>query len=158
MKYTILSLENEEKLAEVEIKPGVRSEVSLGSKSFSVGSQGAGMRESFLYTKGSKAGVVHVATALGSMALVVARGTLDDSSGSAGGSQKSVKSSMPGKVLKVLCKAGDKVEAGQPVLVLEAMKMENEIRAPMAGKLEKISAVVGNKIETGELLFVLVKE
>lgn len=64
-----------------------------------------------------------------------------------------VKAQMPGKIIRVLVAADAIVEAGQPLLVMEAMKMENEIRAPMAGQVQSLNAQVGSAVETGaELL------
>jgi biotin carboxyl carrier protein len=50
---------------------------------------------------------------------------------------------------------GDGVEAGQQVLVVEAMKMQNELRSPRAGSVERIGVAVGDTIEVGDLLVVI---
>ena len=62
---------------------------------------------------------------------------------------------MPGKVVRLLVKAGDHVEAGQGLLVVEAMKMQNEIRAPKSGTLERILAKEGQPVNAGEVLCVV---
>jgi len=67
--------------------------------------------------------------------------------------KREVKTSMPGKIVKVLAKEGDEVEEGQPILVLEAMKMQNEIKSPQSGRVIKISPKDGDSVETGALLF-----
>ncbi len=54
---------------------------------------------------------------------------------------------MPGKVLELLVSENDEVEAGQPVLILEAMKMENELKAPAAGIVEKILVSENDNVE-----------
>ena len=59
---------------------------------------------------------------------------------------------MPGKVLRLLVKQGDSVEAGQGLLVVEAMKMQNEIRSPKSGKIEKLFAQEGQPVNAGEVL------
>lgn len=59
---------------------------------------------------------------------------------------------MPGKVVRLLVKQGDTVEAGQGLLVVEAMKMQNEIRSPKAGKVEKLLATEGQAVNAGEVL------
>ena len=59
---------------------------------------------------------------------------------------------MPGKVVRVLVKQGDAVEAGQGLLVVEAMKMQNEIRSPKRGKVEKLLAKEGQAVNAGEVL------
>jgi biotin carboxyl carrier protein len=59
---------------------------------------------------------------------------------------------MPGKVLKILCKAGDLIESGQPLLIIEAMKRENEIRSPQGGRIEEVGVQPGQSVSTGDLL------
>ena len=59
---------------------------------------------------------------------------------------------MPGKVVRLLVKAGDKVEAGQGLLVVEAMKMQNEVRSPKTGTVERLLAKVGEPVNAGEVL------
>ena len=61
-----------------------------------------------------------------------------------------------GKVVKLLVAEGDEVAAGQGVIVLEAMKMENELVAERGGKVEKISKQAGQPVDTGDLLVTLV--
>lgn len=64
----------------------------------------------------------------------------------------SVKAPMPGKVLQVLVREGDAVEEGQPLLVLEAMKMENVIKAVSQGEVKEIPVKEGQAVEKGALL------
>jgi biotin carboxyl carrier protein len=59
---------------------------------------------------------------------------------------------MPGKVVRVLVKAGERVEAGQGLLVVEAMKMQNEIRSPKSGTVEHVLAREGQPVTAGEVL------
>jgi len=59
---------------------------------------------------------------------------------------------MPGKVIRVLVKPGDHVEAGQGLLVVEAMKMQNEIRSPKSGTIERVLAQEGQPVNAGEVL------
>jgi biotin carboxyl carrier protein len=59
---------------------------------------------------------------------------------------------MPGKIVRVLVEAGDHVEAGQGLLVVEAMKMQNEIRSPKSGTVERILAKEGQPVNSGEVL------
>jgi len=61
---------------------------------------------------------------------------------------------MPGVVLDVRCAAGDRVEAGQTLVVLEAMKMEHHVRAPAAGAVADVRVVKGRHVENGALLLV----
>ncbi len=62
---------------------------------------------------------------------------------------------MPGKIVKVLVAPGDTVEAGRGVLVMEAMKMENELKAPRAGTVQEIRVKEGQAVEMGALLLVI---
>ena len=64
----------------------------------------------------------------------------------------SVTAPMPGKVLAIKVNVGDSVKSGTPVLVLEAMKMENDIVAPKDGKVVAINANVGDSVESGAVL------
>lgn len=66
-----------------------------------------------------------------------------------------VNSPMPGTVLEVKVKEGDMVLAGQTVLILEAMKMENSIEAPKAGRIAQLQAVEGETVASGDCLFVI---
>ena len=63
-----------------------------------------------------------------------------------------IKAPMPGKVLQVLVNAGDKVEEGQALLVLEAMKMENVIKSTSEGTVSDIPVSPGQAVEKGGLL------
>jgi biotin carboxyl carrier protein len=62
---------------------------------------------------------------------------------------------MPGRIVKLLVELGQVVEAGQGLMVMEAMKMENELRAPRGGTLEQIGVREGEVVETGALLALL---
>jgi len=64
-----------------------------------------------------------------------------------------VRAPLPGVIRKLMCKPGDVVEANEPVLVLEAMKMENEIKTPVAGTIAEVFFVVGDSVNTGDDLF-----
>ena len=59
---------------------------------------------------------------------------------------------MPGIILSIAVKEGDEVNAGDALLVLEAMKMENEIHAPQAGKIKKIHVSAGTEVQSGSEL------
>ncbi|MEX2273647.1 MAG: biotin/lipoyl-containing protein [Vicinamibacterales bacterium] len=62
---------------------------------------------------------------------------------------------MPGRVLRVLVSQGDSVEVRQPVVVIEAMKMENELRATKAGTIKEVAVEPGASVEAGRLLVVI---
>jgi glutaconyl-CoA/methylmalonyl-CoA decarboxylase subunit gamma len=61
-----------------------------------------------------------------------------------------MRSPIPGRVVKLLVKVDDSVKAGQTVVVLEAMKMENELRAPRAGRVSVIRCAEGSAVEAGQ--------
>jgi biotin carboxyl carrier protein len=73
----------------------------------------------------------------------------------AGAGPATVKSPMPGRVVKVLVRAGERVAAGHAVVVVEAMKMENELRAPRAGTVREIRCAEGAAVEAGQDLVVV---
>jgi biotin carboxyl carrier protein len=62
---------------------------------------------------------------------------------------------MPGRILRLLAAAGAEVAAGQGLLVIEAMKMENELRAPQSGRLRELLVREGEAVEAGALLAVV---
>lgn len=62
---------------------------------------------------------------------------------------------MPGKVVRVLVAAGDEVEAGRGLVVVEAMKMQNEIRAPKSGRIERVLVAEGQAVRTQEALVII---
>jgi len=62
---------------------------------------------------------------------------------------------MPGKVVRVLVTPGDAVEAGQGLIVVEAMKMQNEMKAPKAGTIIELNAVIGSTVNAGDVLAVI---
>jgi biotin carboxyl carrier protein len=73
----------------------------------------------------------------------------------AGASEQGVKkitAPMPGKVVRILAAVGAQVEAGQSVIVIEAMKMQNELKAPKSGAVKKINVVEGAAVEAGQSL------
>lgn len=63
-----------------------------------------------------------------------------------------IKAPMPGLILKVKKKVGDTVEMGESVVILEAMKMENEIRSPASGKIKEIVGKEGKSVEKGGII------
>ena len=71
------------------------------------------------------------------------------------GAGEAVNAPMPGNILKVNVKAGDAVKEGQCLVVLEAMKMENEIMAPKAGTVTQVLVSKGSTVDTGAPLVVI---
>jgi len=66
-----------------------------------------------------------------------------------------VSAPMPGKILSVAVKPGDAVKRGQVLLILEAMKMQNEIMAPGDGKVADVRVAAGQSVNTGDVMVVL---
>jgi len=78
------------------------------------------------------------------------RGAANDDNG-----PRPIKAPMPGRVVRVLATAGDAVEAQQGILVIEAMKMQNEMKAPKAGTVARITVAVGDTVQAGQVLAVI---
>ena len=66
-----------------------------------------------------------------------------------------IKSAMPGRVINVLVAKGDEVKRDQGIIVVEAMKMENEVKSPKAGRVIEVKVVAGQTVEKGELMMVI---
>lgn len=72
--------------------------------------------------------------------------------GGALGATDSLKSGMPGKIVEIMAEVGQTVEAGQPLLIMEAMKMENEMKATHPCVIKEILVNKGDSVESGALL------
>jgi len=70
--------------------------------------------------------------------------------------RQQISAPMAGKVVRVLVAPGQQVETGQGLLVVEAMKMQNEIRSPKSGTVERLLAKEGQAVNSGEVLVVIV--
>jgi biotin carboxyl carrier protein len=75
-----------------------------------------------------------------------------------GGDEGAITVSMPGRVVKVLVAPGDAVAAGQPVIIIEAMKMENEVKSGRAGVVHVIHVAAGDSVEADAVLMEVVDE
>lgn len=75
--------------------------------------------------------------------------------GGAGEGRQSVAAPMPGKVVRLLVQAGDMVEAGQGLVVVEAMKMQNEMKSPKAGRVAAVRVRAEATVAAGEVLMVI---
>ena len=82
------------------------------------------------------------------------RATRDRAGGTGSGPQE-IRAVIPGRVVSVGVTVGETVAAGQPLLVLEAMKMQNELRAPRAGTVGRVAVAAGTTVELGDTLLVL---
>jgi biotin carboxyl carrier protein len=78
------------------------------------------------------------------------------SGGTAGGEGRAaIAAPMPGKVVRILVTEGDEVEAGQGIIVVEAMKMQNEMKAPRAGRVGSIPVKENESVAAGAVLAVI---
>ncbi|MEO6828544.1 MAG: biotin/lipoyl-containing protein [Acidobacteriaceae bacterium] len=68
---------------------------------------------------------------------------------------RSIIASMPGRIVRILVQDGDSVEANQGLIVVEAMKMQNELKAPRAGKVARIAVEVGATVQASKILMVI---
>lgn len=75
--------------------------------------------------------------------------------GAAAAGVQRVNAPMPGRVVRILVKAGDEVEVRQGLVVVEAMKMENELGSPKAGRVKEVAVGEGASVEAGRLLVVI---
>jgi biotin carboxyl carrier protein len=91
----------------------------------------------------------HISFALGAPSAAAAR------RGGATSGRVEVKAPMPGRVVKILVFPGERVSAGQPVLLFEAMKMQNELRSPQEGVVAEVAVAAGQAVEARERLYLL---
>ena len=127
-----------------EVMPGVFS-ILLGTRSFTVRVAAQGDNWQAIGSDGLPRAV--------SVADARDRHPTGDASSSKG--PAIIRAQMPGKIIKVLVEAGARVEAGQPLIVAEAMKMQNEVKAPKSGLIVKITVTPGATVSAGETLMVL---
>ncbi|MGZ4639972.1 MAG: ATP-binding protein, partial [Actinomycetes bacterium] len=136
---------------EIDGHPGVRL---LTQRPDRVALDVDGVRHEFAvatYGEGAAA-VVHVDSPLGPVALQPVDRFPDATAHAAPGS---LLAPMPGTVVRLEAKHGDLVRDGQPLVVLEAMKMEHVVTAPLAGTVDELSVEVGDQVETGQALAVI---
>ncbi len=130
-----------------ELQPGVYLLISDGHVyECRVNQQGAG-RESLEVTTGTRA--------LSVMLTDPKRLRGAQASGSQSDGISQIIAPMPGKVVRVLVEVGAEVEAGAGLVIVEAMKMQNEMKAPKAGKVTSINVTAGATVNAGDVLAVV---
>ncbi len=139
VQYSVVRLENE---ASAEPSGVLLEVLPVGAGEFLVEGP-AGPRRGFAVRDGD---VVWVQFGGSTWRLTEERGAAPRRSATAAGA---ITSPMPGQVLRTLVAVGDEVKKGQPLLVVEAMKMQLEISAPHAGKVRSLAAGPGDKILAG---------
>ncbi len=127
----------------LEVEPGIYS-VLLDGRSFEARIEKAG--ESWAVTIGRRRYVLEVNDP---RRLRRRRGAL------AGQGRLEISSPMPGKVVRVLVSQGDRVEANQGLLVVEAMKMQNELKSPQPGTVAQLAVQPGANVAAGEILVII---
>ncbi|MBO4773627.1 MAG: biotin/lipoyl-binding protein [Bacteroidales bacterium] len=85
----------------------------------------------------------------------VASGSTANVDAAAGGAEKPIKTPLPGVVLDVFVKEGDAVKAGQKILLLEAMKMENNIESDKDGVVKSVRVKKGDSVQEGDILMLI---
>jgi biotin carboxyl carrier protein len=80
---------------------------------------------------------------------------LSSTGGLSAGGPITVEAPMPGKIIKLLKSIGDMVKEGEPIMIMEAMKMENEMKAPYDGKITEIFVKENDTLENGDKLFAI---
>ena len=88
-------------------------------------------------------------------AALLERATRADDDATRSGGALEIRAIIPGRVASVAVTPGDAVEAGQTLLAVEAMKMQNELRAPRSGTVSRVAASAGATVEVGDVLVVL---
>jgi biotin carboxyl carrier protein len=138
----------------VRVDGGALSFIQLDG-GHSVGLMGGGRSHRVAITEGAS-GELTLALADG-----VVRATVNGRRSRRGGEvagaagEQRILAPMPGKVLRVLVQPGQDVAARQPLVVVEAMKMENELSSPRAGRVKEVTAVEGQSVEAGRILIVV---
>lgn len=128
----------------IEISPGIYSVLAEG-KSVEVRIERIGAR-----LRVAANGKEYVAT------IENTRGLKKDRTGAAQiQGRQEVLAPMAGKIVRTLVKAGDEVQSGQGLLIVEAMKMQNEIRSPKTGKIERLKVVEGQTVNAGDMVVVV---
>lgn len=161
MKYRV-TLEGQEREVDVSIAPNGSAVVSLDGKAVDADvvrvEGGINLRiggRVYDIAVGGKADALHIAQrenrAVASVQSERMRSQKKGGAG-AGAGAREVRSPMPGRVVKLLVNVGDEVAKQAPVVVVEAMKMENELRTAAGGIVESIHVKAGDTVESGALL------
>jgi len=83
------------------------------------------------------------------------RATRAGAAAGGGGGALEIRAIIPGRIASVAVTPGESVDAGQTLLAVEAMKMQNELRAPRGGTVMRVPAAVGATVEVGDVLVIL---
>ncbi len=139
---------------DVEELPGGKFRVMFNEKSYDVEAKGLGINVGALSAPSQFSGLGVSAAASSPVSAPVAPATPATSTPAPAG-EGVVTSPMPGKILRILVKEGEEVKTGQGLIILEAMKMENEIPSPRNGTVKKILVKEGDTVDTRQPLIKL---
>ena len=140
---------------EVEELPGGKFKVSFEDKEYTVEAKGLGIDVGALSAPVQASTPVQTAAPSVSTPAPASVAPAAPAPTPAPAGEGVVTSPMPGKILRILVKEGEQVKTGQGLVVLEAMKMENEIPAPKDGVVKKILIKEGDTVDTGQPLIEL---
>jgi acetyl/propionyl-CoA carboxylase alpha subunit len=142
-RYSIASAESTDSVSVVEVMPGLFSLL-------------AGTNSLLVSIAGGPAGLeMWAGDSRYSFTISDPRDQAAATARAAGSGDVEIRTLMPGKVVRILVQAGSKVTAGEGLIVVEAMKMQNELKAPRDGKVKSISAAEGTTVTAGASLLVL---
>jgi biotin carboxyl carrier protein len=130
----------------------------IGSFGLSLLMDGGGLSREVQISPGSAPGEMLMRLdGLSATALVDGRrsGRASADGGTHARGEQAVVAPMPGRVVRLLVSRGDDVAARQGVVVVEAMKMENELRSPKAGRVKEVTVAAGASVEAGRVLVVI---
>ncbi len=165
-KQYLATLDGTEHEVEIEEVSGHNYLVSLGERKFEVDLRQVGGSSFSIFVDSrsfdfevSRDGEEMVVASRGGLSRVTlvdkSRRALVSSARRVQSGRIEIKAMMPGRVISVLVKPGDDVTADQGVLIVEAMKMENELKSPKAGKVLEVKVEAGQTVEKGALLVVI---
>jgi biotin carboxyl carrier protein len=150
----LVSLDGRRHQVNVKVVDGIWS-LLVGPPSDSAKAVGDGSFEVAFATPAPGAMTVHVDGIPIDVSVATARRAGTSASSHTGEGPQRVTAPMPGKIVKLLVKPGDKVQARQGLVVVEAMKMENELRARAAGMVREVRVAEGASVEAGAILVIL---
>ena len=150
-RYT-LNVSNREFVIDVQEVDADQFEVTVGDESYAVTLAGDEAMAGEVVAAAPRAAAPKSAPAPAAAGGAPAAAPVARKQPAGGGGKGAVKAPMPGVILEVSVKAGDKVTRGQQIAVLDAMKMHNVIGAPRAGTIAEVFVVAGQNVDHGDAI------